>query len=333
MKKNFRNKKVPFSQKKRIVQLYCRGKGYKEITRLENVSDYIIKVTLNEYMPSKDRNLKLSPKWENLVIKMYLAGYGGSTIAKYFEVKEDVIYRVLKRRKIDMRDFTSYRTYDLNEDFFEVIDTEEKAYWLGFLFADGSNRENRSILLRLSEKDEPHLLKFKKSLSSNAPIYRGDNGIAITKRVTLHSKKLTTDLSKHGVVINKTFKTKFPNFRNSEMKRHFIRGYFDGDGSLSFGRTKDNSFYSSFSLSGVKSFLTEIQMFMIDELDLNKAKLIRDKSIHRLSYGGRLQTVKIMDWIYKDATIYLDRKHATYLELKKYGAELKLRELLENPNE
>lgn len=316
MNKNFRNKKVPFSQKKRIVQLYCRGKTYKEITRIEKVSEYIIKVTLNEYMPTKDRNLKIPRKWEDLVIKMYSRGYGGSTIAKYFKIKEDVIYRILKRRNINKRKFTYYRVYDLNEDFFEIIDTEEKAYWLGFLYADGCNSRNRSILLRISERDESHLLKFKKSLSSNAPIYEHDNGIAISKGVTLHSKKLTSDLSKHGVVVNKTFKTKFPNLPNSTMKRCFIRGYFDGDGSLSFGRTKSNSFYSHFSLSGNKVFLEEIQLFMMKKLNLNKTKIIKDKTIHRLTYGGRVQSTKVMDWIYKDATIYLDRKYNTYLELK-----------------
>lgn len=316
MNKNFRNKKVPFSQKKRIVQLYCRGKTYKEITRIEKVSEYIIKVTLNEYMPAKDRSLKIPRKWEDLVIKMYLRGYGGSTIAKYFKIKEDTIYRILKRRNINRREFTSYRVYDLNEDFFEIIDTEEKAYWLGFLFADGCNSRNRSILLRISEKDESHLLKFKKSLSSNAPIYEYDNGIAISKGVTLHSKKLTSDLSKHGVITNKTFKTKFPNLRNNTMKRCFVRGYFDGDGSLSFGRSKSNLFFSHFALSGNKSFLEEIQLLMMTELNLNKTKIIKDKTIHRLAYGGRIQSTKVMDWIYKDATIYLDRKYNTYLELK-----------------
>lgn len=314
-RKDFRKEKLLFKDKKRVVQLYCRGKTHKQIEYITGIGSNMSQKIVSSYIKSRNHNWVLTQKQENLVIKMYTAGYGGSSIAKYFNWEEDVVYRILKRKKVKIRPFTHYRTYDVDENFFENINTEKKAYWLGFLVADGCVSEKRRIRLGLSSKDEVHVYKFRDALSSNHPIYEiesnSDWGKFKTTNCTIQSQKMCLDLEKLGVVENKTFKTTLPCIPKN-MYRHFIRGYFDGDGSIMMN-SRSNNF--SISICGYKPFLLEIQSIMMEELGLNKTKLIPEKRIHSLRYGGSKQTPRILDWMYKDSTTYLDRKYQRYLSM------------------
>lgn len=323
-----RKTKLDLSHKKRIVQLHCRKKKWKEISSLTGISEHKVGEIIHRYHKGRPNNWVLTERQESLVVKMYKAGYGGPTIAKYFGWDIDVVYRILKRKNVQRREYTHYREYDMNQDFFEIIDTEEKAYWLGFLLADGCIKENRQVLLRLAKKDKGHLEKIQKSISSQYPYFYADQNNTVG--ISIGSKKMCRDLSNHGCVMNKTFLIYYPDIP-SELDRHFIRGYFDGDGSFSYNPISKSS---SFGICGKKEFLLDIQLRMIDYVGLNKTKIIKTKSIHALRYGGRKQVLRILNWLYNDSTIYLDRKYQRYVSFKNdyIGAELKLGELLEHPN-
>ena len=117
---------------------------------------------------------------------------------------------------------------------FEIIDTEEKAYWLGFLYADGSvsSTDNR-IELGLAEKDLNHIEKFKEFIGiPNKISYRPQTK---SYRYSFKSIPCKEDLIKHGCVPKKSLILKFPTEEQvpEHLIRHFIRGYFDGDGWFS----------------------------------------------------------------------------------------------------
>lgn len=324
-----RKTKLSLSQKKRVMQLHCRKKKWKEISFLTGVSEHKVGEIIHFYHKGRPNNWVLTKREENLTIKMYLKGHGGPTIAKYFGWPMDVVYRILEREGIEKRDFTHYRKYSMNQSFFEIIDTEEKAYWLGFLLADGCIKEDRQVLLRLGKKDKSHLEKFQKSIGSRYPYFYVDYNN--TAGVCIGSKKMCADLSKYGCVMNKTFLIYYPEIP-ADLDRHFIRGYFDGDGSFSYN-PKNKS--SMFDICGKKDFLLDIQAKMMDYVGLNKTKILKTKSIHALRYGGRKQTLRILNWLYEDSTLYLDRKYQRYVSFKNdyIGAELKLGELLGTLNE
>lgn len=311
--RDFRKEPLIFQDRKRVMQLYCRGKAYREICKLTDISTYMVLKIINAHINTRNANWVVTERQEKLVLKMYNAGYTGTKISTYFSVDEDVIYRILTRNKVEMRPPTSYRKYDLNEDFFEEINTENKAYWLGFVTADGAIGNERTLLTRLSDVDRGHLVKFQESLGSNYPYYY--NKETNVSGFSVNSKKLTNDLRKLGVVENKTFKTVFLKHDDPDMVRHFIRGYYDGDGSISTSSKIGNK-YANISICGNKNFLLQMQSFMIKELGLNKTKLVKQRSVFSLRYGGRVQALKILNWLYKDSTTYLDRKYQTYLELK-----------------
>ena len=132
------------------------------------------------------------------------------------------------------------RKYPFNERYFEKVNTEEKAYWLGFITADGGinipghGRPSGYVLcINLKGDDKKHLEKFGKALGRKAPIYDAVSNYGTTvARYQVGSKKLVSDLMEHGLSPSKSF-TCLPWQGNEELMRHYWRGLFDGDGCIS----------------------------------------------------------------------------------------------------
>lgn len=211
------------------------------------------------------------------------------------------------------------KKYTYNTSFFEIIDTEPKAYWLGFIMADGCVYERRpnvnTLILRLQARDKKHLQKFLKNISANHPIHYGKSENFILCSVHLNGKELASDLANYGIVPRKTHQTYFPNQIPEGLQHHFIRGLFDGDGCL---HLKLNNSY--FTLSGTKKLLEKIQEILIEKCQVNKSILQernkdRECPTYALQYAGNKQVKKILDYLYKNATIYLNRKYKLYKKL------------------
>jgi len=153
------------------------------------------------------------------------------------EINAWVLKHGLKRRR--------YGSYAVNDDYFEQIDNQEKAYWLGFLAADGcvDARKGKGLLsLTLAEKDKGHIELFRRCVNTAKPIYtytkkypnaRGTFNISCTLNIT--SRKMVEDLIRHGVVERKTKILKPPQIWE-KLIPHWVRGYFDGDGSVRWNR-------------------------------------------------------------------------------------------------
>ena len=178
---------------------------------------------------------------EDKIVKMYTEDkISGCKISKELDISLYTVYSVLESKNIKRRSNSiNSKKYKCNDNFFSIIDTEEKAYWLGFMYADGYIISDRDAIgLSLSTEDINHLEKFLASLNANNKISRYTNNINREyARVIIYSNKLKNDLISNGCLENKTFKLDFPNI-DENLVRHFIRGYFDGDGSLSKHKTK-----------------------------------------------------------------------------------------------
>jgi len=209
------------------------------------------------------------------------------------------------------------RTYPLNEEFFDVVDNEEKAYLLGFLYADGTNSTGKTeIKLALHAQDISILEYFKRKIQPTKPLYfeQGKGNRGDTYKLVINSKKISFRLSELGVVPAKTFKLTFPNFIDKTLIHHFVRGYFDGDGNIHFNkRTKQ----LMFSITSTEEFLLKLQEILINECFLSKVKLSirhpeRKHNIRQLAYSGNNSIKRLYEWLYKDATVYLERKKLYY---------------------
>lgn len=184
---------------------------------------------------------------------------------------------------------------ELIEDYFENINTPEKAYWLGFLYADGciarDKKTNKIIrfALYLSIKDESWVDKFINTIkvNINKKVYTKLNlvGIAITNKI------FTNNLINNGCHPKKAFTIKFPNFSTDELEMCFLLGYFDGDGS-SVGS-------SSTITSGSKEFLMKIKEKYDISSRLQEYKTKKGNSFYRINIGRSF--LEMLQSVYKDS--------------------------------
>lgn len=211
-------------------------------------------------------------------------------------------------------------TKPFDQHFFDRIDTEEKAYWLGFIYADGY--VTKSVFgIKLQESDTDHLKKLKAALKSEHAIghYINKSGFGTTYgpfklcAFSIDNKYLVDTLIKNGVVYNKSKILTFPSkdIVPDHLLHHFIRGYFDGDGSVY--HTPPHG-YLSISMDGTEHFLSEV-LKIFHEVSGTNAKLYDSKgTIKSLKVGGSKQVQAIYEYMYKDATVFLGRKKERFEE-------------------
>lgn len=257
------------------------------------------------------------------IVARYATGVGIYTIAKEYKSSEIGIQQILKKRGVVIRGMDKY---DVDESFFEVIDTEAKAYFLGIMYADG-NIDGKHYF-RISLTDEEHLYKLKDAIKYEGPISNIPS--RVIKKSGYVSKcqyllcvgrvKMVNGLIDKGCVADKTFKIEFPTERQvpSHLLRHFIRGVFDGDGTVfRFVQGKKLRWHAGFL--GTESLLSGINAIISAKCGI-KANLnlpYKDcKNIRKLYFSGDAKVLRFLDYLYEDSTIYLDRKYARYQELR-----------------
>lgn len=242
----------------------------------------------------------------------------GISVRKASKQVEDISYtgllKKLRKDSITLTHKTFTRVNTFNEDFFEVINTEEKAYWLGYLAADGSlggtPTKTRKINLTTKASDIDHLLKYKKSLNINTDPrlkiirLKQTDKIYEAYRYILHSEKMCLDLNKYGIVRRKSLILKPPSI-SDKMIPHWIRGYFDGDGSIFISQREERF---RIGITGTK----EVLLFIIKNTFNIELNLIHKKKHHKdifsFQSGAVDRLVEMYNYCWLDATIYMDRK-------------------------
>ncbi|PGW65219.1 hypothetical protein COE18_04070 [Bacillus cereus] len=198
------------------------------------------------------------------------------------------------------RDTPNTRKNKFNENFFSVIDIEEKAYILGFIMADGCIGSNRRTLdIKIAVKDIDILHKINKATESIAEIKDRENGRY--KTMSLCSKKMVADLEKWSVTRKKSATLKFPELKNVEMYRHFLRGIFDGDGHI--GKRQCALIVGSSTF--FKSFMS-----FLDEQFSYKPWYSDHTNYFHLQFSRKDSW--FIKWLYTDCSIYLDRKYKSF---------------------
>lgn len=208
------------------------------------------------------------------------------------------------------------KDFYFDESVFDVIDTEEKAYWLGFMYADGtisSSPENPKVKtefkieLSLASKDLSHLEKFASFLKYKKEIYCNDKRC----RIFLNSERMWKSLYKHGCIPQKTLKLQFP-VLNQSLIKHFIRGYFDGDGTLTWSNKEHT--YPEVGVISTENFLLEILKFLKLEASIrinsNDFENNITKKFQLYSHKAFVACYKL----YENSNIYLQRKYNIYKE-------------------
>lgn len=243
-------------------------------------------------------------------------------IAKILQFSERSVSRVLQENDINTR--LKNRYVIENEDYFDNIDTEFKAYILGFIYADGYVGNHNDFCISLTDKciDNYKILNiFKNELKTDLQIShsrdRDGNGHYTFK---FSNKRLVCQLNNLGVFSCKSLSMKdLPNI-SQEMFHHFIRGYFDGDGSIfTYYDSYDKRERHCIEILGTPEFLTKIQQIIEDDCQIKMPKLHNINRVHnltRISCKGVKKLIIIRDYFYKDANYYLTYKRDRFYSLQ-----------------
>lgn len=301
-------------QIKQIIDLYKTGVLQKDIATMFNSSKSTIGRILREHgITSK---VTLSENDISDIVYQYNNGFNIDEIAKMHNVGGERVSKILKYNNVKIRTANVYnRKYTLNEQYFDVVDTQEKAYILGLLFADGYISEsNNCISISLKEDDVDVLLKINEEIKSNRPLsylrYNDKNkNWSNQYKLSINSAYMVNSLRKLGLFQNKSMQIEFPLWLQDEYYFHFLRGYIDGDGCIM--KTEKR-----LTIISTESFCNSISQYLLEKLNVhcsislchkNKEVATRD-----LRISGAKQVKTVLDKVYEDANIYLDRKYQIY---------------------
>lgn len=224
--------------------------------------------------------------------------------------------------------------YKYNKDFFEKIDNENKAYWLGFLYADGCiNRYYRneklkamSLEIGLGKKDEEHLVKFLNDIESNVPVKYKTSKIKDntyeSARIVVCNTKMCRDLIDLGCTPQKSLTLDFPSFDivPKEYMWDFIRGYIDGDGNIFYGeyqgRKENHKDTISFKMGiiGTMEMLKGIENFILENNIPINPYYSEEGKAYCLHIRGFDNLIELYNKMYKNANTYLDRKYVYFTD-------------------
>ena len=242
------------------------------------------------------------------LIKLNSEGYTQKEMAKKLGVCRSSVQRALK--KLNLSTPNHHNALKFDNTVFDCIDSEEKAYWLGFLYADGNVSSTiNNVELSLSAIDTDHLEKYRRFLKNESPVRIGTvtcNGKIYSRcRLAVTNKHFKEQLISLGCIPNKSLILKFPKgiFKYDDLKYHFIRGYVDGDGCISF--TKSGRL--ALEIIGTKEFLSSIK-----EIFPAFSKLMRNKKWKNNTYFISCtcnKADKVITKLYKNSKIYLQRKY------------------------
>ena len=227
------------------------------------------------------------------------------------------------------------RKYSADETVFDNIDSEEKAWLLGLIVSDGCLYERRMcVQIALKHTDIDALEKAKIILKYSGPIYTrlartytSLKGIAYhhseSKTLCIYSKKIYFALINLGVMPRKSTKETLPKVHETLLP-HLVRGTWDGDGAVYNNNNNRQQHHWRVALVGSAPLLTSIADIAYSVVGVKKPVHKCKGNWHSFTLCSR-NALKWCDYMYKDATVYMDRKYQKYLEMKKYYAEVDMK--------
>lgn len=305
----------------------CNNKLYLTAEKL-NVDRHTLRKIANKYGIKTSRSLNMSKE----AIKDIQLNYNNCTAKELAKKHNCSISTVIKVWKIGGLFGKTNRVYNLDESYFDTINTSAKAYFVGFIASDGclyaTDKPNKSSIVKISiaVQDEKILKLFQSELRTNKPLsYHTSRGCSYVD-IEVCSNKIVDDLVKIGLTpIRKTYGNTIPVI-SDDLMPHFIRGYFDGDGSIptNWANNENHSFKPHADIAGFKKNMLKLIQYL--ENKNIYANFVHDKRNYNgddefgsLSLSNLTSVYCFLKLIYKDCgEYYLDRKKQSADNFIKY---------------
>lgn len=279
------------------------------------------------------KHIKFTEHEKEQIISLWKQGKKATEICRTVDSLNDrkpqTIYPILiKAGLYKKKPANDLRRYKVNDAYFDKIDNEHKAYWLGFMLADGylvnSGHATESFGMTLDIKDKYILKQLQKDLETDYPIHEyeshnafdGKTFISNNCKIIIKSKRIFARLKELGFCTDKSHNAYIPEDSiPPELLHHFVRGYFDGDGSLAKSGGKYHTY--DFKLVGTYEVIHRVMEILGKNVKLTQRFPERDNNNWQLNLCGDKQVFQICQWMYDGATIYLERKFERYQILSK----------------
>ncbi len=323
-KKRFLNQE----DKEKICKMYSDGIKCEEIGEIMNSDpSWIVKIAKrggvwkdkSERMMDVGRTSIITEEMKDEMIKMSLLKMNYAEISDYFGLTYDVVSKFFRKNKIaGLSRSDSRRSFWLDENWLDEINSPEKAIYLGLFFADGCNNTSNKISNECYiclHKHNANYLSRLASFFTDKPLRKSRNTI----RMQSVSKNWVKNLTNYGAVPAKSLILKWPTNISESMERYFIRGFFEGDGGFCCGKKKKTYYIV---ITSTKEFLEGLASILLKRLGIicgigHVSKLGNNTYSLRIS---RIQDVKLFcDWIYSDNIhLAMERKYKIYQEFLNY---------------
>lgn len=307
-------KEYLYKNKEDIFNKRLSGMLIKDLAALYNVN----RCTMGNFLSENNIQLYKPFGKEDVpsLIQDYNDGLSLCKTALKYHISPYKVTEILNQNNIRIRTQSERsRKYSINEQYFDIIDTPNKAYILGLLYADGTrDRDSNNISISLQERDKKILDQINQEIGSNRPLWYVDNSKKKDAkrmnqwRLSFCNERMARSLFEYGLVPCKEFKTTFPNQINEKLWRHFIRGYMDGDGCVLNGECK-------WTVTGNKPLLLFIKDYLQEKLNIYVQDFVHHNGrSHIIRVSGGRQVKKLLDFLYEDAEMFIERKYKIYLQ-------------------
>lgn len=321
-------KNINYGEDEEFIKNYDELKSSRKMAKLYNCDKKsILKHAKEIGYVCKTRTYKLSEQDKKEIIEKYDIE-SSAKLSEQYNVSRGMITKLWwdnnlygKRRWV----------YPFDENYFEKIDLDEKAYWLGFLIADGNVYKPEGgrqglISITLQRGDEKHLEKFKAAIKSEKPLsnYTRLSDGAEYSSIQLSSQKMFDDLCKFGCVPRKTYENIWVDLDNDKLQGAFIRGFFDGDGTISKHFEINTLHRINVGIIGFNRNLEKFKNYL-DGIGLHGSIVIdrarnydNGESFGELRFTNKKTVYDFLNFIYPtDCPVYLERKYLLAEEYKR----------------
>lgn len=297
----------------KIVEMYNDGYNPNEIAKIFVCSvGTVYNALKREKQCTRNGYHGIKKDLVNDVIKLYKNNESVFSICNKLGLYQDKVKRILHENNIKTISSAKRNNPNFNEDYFENIDSEDKAYWLGWLITDGCINDT-SISITLKECDTYILEQFQSDLGLMNKIKQFNKKYS---RLMFWSKKMIEDLAKYGIVPNKTFTIDLPKIRE-DLIPSLLRGCVDGDGSITY-LTYSNRLTTELMFCGNRTSVESFNKLACQLIGIEEKNIVPNNSIFRVRWSSRKEIVDICNKLYENSEKHkLIRKYEKYIKIKK----------------
>lgn len=297
-----------------IVDMYKSGLSQQQIADIYGVTRAPIKRILKLCgISKKDKPARFLDDEMQDIIERYNNGMSTYEISKLYSTSDETIRCWLEKYGVDRR----HSIYTVNDYYFDNIETQEQAYILGLFYADGYNNQKKHTINIVLQEDDKHILDEINILIENSHplIFVNKNSKNSNWKncyqLSINSAHMSEVLAQYGMIQRKSLTLEYPYWMDESLQRHFIRGYFDGDGHISKQKYKYNM-----SIVSTDNFCQGVKNVIEQQLYLNPTIYYtsnKEKSTRILMLTKKNDCKIFFDWLYNDAHLFLNRKHKVYM--------------------